>query len=242
MQTISKHQVLLYSSSEQARNQLLAHPDWLQDIKGELFKRQFRVVVHNIQATEDLRELAIKIRDQNNLQHIPHAQWLGGTPNKSGTIILGLDTPEEANRLLDSGLLLDYEIKGTYIHRTRTRCLVCKTTSHTRAQCTKTTTSRMPSKCFYKEPRPKDKEEQKSAMQETPTTETNQMEGIKTTQQDTDDLEECIIIAGTQKRRILTPAGRRGPKEDDQNDLDTFLLAQPLETQLRGQTIPASNE
>ena len=112
---------MLYTISEQAKTQLLAHQEWLQDIKGSLYKRQFRIITHNIQPIEDLEDLATRIQTQNSLQNIPQAQWLGGKPNGSGTIVLGLETPEEANQLLNSSLLLDYKIKTAYIFKTKPR-------------------------------------------------------------------------------------------------------------------------
>jgi hypothetical protein len=230
---ISKYQILVYSDTEHGRARLIASQSWLKDIKGELFRTQFRIVLHKIQPTEDLQELATKIQVQNNLQNIPRAYWLGGSPNRSGTIVLGLDTPEEANKLLDTGLALDYEIKSTYLFRTRARCSICKARGHQKAQCTEQIPERT-GKRFYKERKPKATDTLPTSAQAS-TTESSDIDGVTISPRETDDSEDCIVVTGTQKRRILTPAGRRGPgrprrfsgpKDSDQDDLDAFF--QPL--------------
>jgi hypothetical protein len=121
---INNYQALVYPGGEEQSLKLQNSGEWLRDIGGAPYKRQFFIVIHDIEQ-QDLKELALKIQQQNQLEATPTVSMMGDHSAK-----IGLYSPEEANRLISQGLVLDYEIKRAYKARSRSRCKGCKEYGH----------------------------------------------------------------------------------------------------------------
>jgi hypothetical protein len=127
---------------------------------------------------------------------------------------IGLKCPVQANRLIQQGLVLDYEIKRVYQYKPLKRCRGCQQTGHSQAKCT--TTSQKPrEKTFYKE-------------KEVPISTTFQAGSQPI---DRDDAigpqDEWTLVEGTQKRRMAKPKGR--PRlfqriDTSQGNIQEFLV------------------
>jgi len=132
---VTKRLLLVYPTTNEARQYLLNSQEWLQNIQGTISRTLYNVVIHNIELETDLEQLKKSITLQNNLQNpILAISRLG----KSTTVRLGLQDLLEANTLIQKGIILDYEIKTTSLYQKKP---IQKSTSLVKAR-----------KRFFKEP------------------------------------------------------------------------------------------
>lgn len=147
-------------TDEEARMQLLTTSDqWLKRIDGEIYKQRFFTVAHGFEAL-DQEVLPILLQQQNKLQAAPRVRWLSRkSQNGSGTILIGLSTPEEANRLIRSGLVYNYEIKKVYQAIRIPRCKTCHKPGHRSPECKSAPKGNQPGvKAYFREPQRQQKE------------------------------------------------------------------------------------
>jgi ribosomal protein S15P/S13E len=234
----SRH-ILIYPKDEKSRETLLKTYSWLASLQAEIYSRDYSVVVHGIDKALDPQEVLQKLQEQNttlNLSIGSQAQWISKKPTKTGSIKISLKCPTQANRLIQQGLVLDYEIKGVYQYRPLKRCRRCQQTDHTQAKCT---TSQKPrGKTFYKE-------------KEIPISKTFQAGSIQPMDiqtMDIDDIpdsqDEWTLVEGTQKRRMAKPRGRPRllqRKDSTQGDIQSFLVQSQTTQKSTQESTPTQN-
>jgi hypothetical protein len=131
---------------------LLSTGGWLSAIGGQLYQRDYPIVVHNIPEGLSNTELKEKIQNQNEKEilglFINYIQPIG----KKGTYKISLRDPTQANRLIQQGLVLDYEIKRVFQYKPQQRCQICRQTGHQKEKCLKGQgLTKRQGKTFYKE-------------------------------------------------------------------------------------------
>lgn len=219
---LTSRYILIYPKDEKSRETLLKTQGWLASLQAEIYTRDYSVVVHDMDKSLSPQEALQKLKEQNGttlgLAIGSQAQWIGKKPTKTGPLKISLKCPAQANRLIQQGLILDYEIKGVYQYRPLKRCRGCQQTGHTQAKCTIRQKPR--NRTFYKE-------------KEIPISKTFQA-GSDPVVVDIDDVlgsqEEWTLVEGTQKRRMVKPKGR--PKlfqriDTSHGDIQCFLTQTP---------------
>src|SRR5665213_837923 len=118
---LTKRQALIYPKDEKSRETLLGTSGWLASLQAETYSRDYFIVVHGIDKTLDPQEVVQRLQEQNiatpGLFIGSRAQWIGKKPIKTGSMRIGLKCPVQANRLIQQGLVLDYEIKRVYQYK-----------------------------------------------------------------------------------------------------------------------------
>lgn len=203
LRPLSKRSLLAYPRDEKARETLLTTRGWLECLQAEIYTRDYYIVVHGIDSTMEMSEVANQLKAQNtsltNLYQGFHVQWLGHKPKaKLSTIKIGFKHPDQANQVIQQGLVLNYEIKSAYKYRPLQRCHGCKQFGHKLTSCkTATRTSTTARKVYYRE---KD------------TLISTTFQARQDQVMEIDDLldaeEEWTLVNGTHKRRIARPRGR----------------------------------
>jgi hypothetical protein len=153
---LNSRQLLIYPKDKTAREALLKTGGWLASLRADPYSRSYYVVVHGVDKALEPDEIASRLQRQNSsipgLFIDPQIQWLGRKPSKTGSIKIGLKCPTLANKLIQQGLVLDYEIKSVYQYRPLKRCHRCHKTGHKQTECP-TTSPRTSNnrKTFYTE-------------------------------------------------------------------------------------------
>ena len=124
------------------------------------------------------------------------AKWIGQRPTKTGAIRVALKCPIRANKAIQQGLILDYEILRVRQYIPTKRYQKCKQIGHTRAKCTKN--PRPMGKTFYKE--------KETTVSTTFQSELSQPMDVNDTTRGQE--EEWTLVEGTQKRKMANSRGR----------------------------------
>jgi hypothetical protein len=148
---ISPRHLLIYPRDEKAKNQLLGTKGWLDSLQADITTRDYTIVVYGVNKALEPEEVIRRLQEQNSpgLFVGSWAKWIGQRPIKTGAIRVALKCPIRANKAIQQGLILDYEILRVRQYIPTKRCQKCKQIGHTRAKCTKN--PRPMGKTFYKE-------------------------------------------------------------------------------------------
>ena len=115
MRPITARHLLIYPRDEKAKTLLLGTKGWLNCLQADLYTKDYPIVIHGIDKALQPQEVIQRLQDQNTedpgLFIGAWAQWIGKKPTKKGTIRVALKSPIRANRAIQQGLILDYEIK-----------------------------------------------------------------------------------------------------------------------------------
>jgi hypothetical protein len=183
--------LLVYPTTETAREELSQNTSWLDAIHASFYARYYSIVIYGIKRDIPIQDISRRIREQNPIleQSLAFTDWLGKEKGPLGTLRINVTDPIVANRAILRGITLDYEFKKVSQYTPRKR-----------------TPIKQREKLFYKEKTPKpppgmvfsaSKEATKPPTQE----------------------EDWVLVEGTQKRRQkLTPKGRGRPKAFERID------------------------
>lgn len=204
---INARHVLVYPRDERAREILLGTKGWLTTLQADIYSRDYPIVVYGIEKGEEPGKVLHRLQDQNT--SIPGlfigswAQWLGKRLTKMGAIKIGLKCPIQANKVIQEGLVLDYEIKSVRQYTPLKWCQSCQQLGHRQTKCPTVPKQRQQQygkqKTFYKE-------------REEPISTTFQASQKDSQTMDIDETQdpqgEWTLVEGTQKRKMVKPRGR----------------------------------
>ena len=113
--------LVITMESEQARNEWIKNTEWLSAL-GEgarVKRREFAVMAHGIrvaqiqgqtQAIEAIYEQNANLRGTVEILRVAFTKRLLRTERTTGPLIISVAEPEQANRLIDAGLIWQYEL------------------------------------------------------------------------------------------------------------------------------------
>jgi hypothetical protein len=111
--------MVLAMDSEQARTSWLANQSWLSVFgKGaRVKKREFAVVAHGIRvnqvqgnAIEEIYKQNPRLRGSVEILRVAFSKKLLRSSRTTGPLVISVAEPEQANRLIDTGLVWHYEL------------------------------------------------------------------------------------------------------------------------------------
>jgi hypothetical protein len=144
--------MILTMEDEQARTSWLTNSQWLETL-GEgarVKRREFAVMAHGIkvnqiqgqaQAIEEIYRQNPKLRGAVNIVRVTFTKKLLRSGRTTGPLIISVTEPEQANRLIDAGLIWQYELHdcepfdGDCVI---TQCFKCYQYGHTGQRCRNT--------------------------------------------------------------------------------------------------------
>jgi len=207
--------LLVYATTEAAREELSQNTSWLDAIHASFYTRYYSIVTYRIRRDIPIQDISRRIREQNPIleESLASADWLGKEKGPYGTLKVNITDPIVANRAILRGITLDYEFKkvSQYIPRRR------KPIEQREKLFYKEKTPKLPPKVVF------------SAAGESDTSRTQD--------------EEWVLVEGTQKRRQIAPKGRGRPKTFERIDkshgnIDKFILT----TQISPSVIPETQD
>jgi hypothetical protein len=203
--------LLVYLTTEAAREELSQNTSWLDAIHASIYARKYSIVIYRVRKDISTDEISRRIKEQNPIlqENLASVHWLGKT-EPLGTLRVDIKDPIVANRAILRGITLDYEFKKVYQYIPR-----------------KKTPMKQREKLFYKE--------------KTPTLPSRVMfRASNEASEPRAQEEDWTLVEGTQKRRYLTPKGRGRPKAFERIDtshgnIDKFVV---LASQIPPTAIP----
>jgi ribosomal protein S15P/S13E len=228
---LNARHLLIHPKDERAKETLLGTKGWLTTLQADIYSRDFPIVIYGMERTEEPEKVLQRLQDQNT--SIPGlfigswAQWLGKRPTGTSALKIGLKCPIHANKVIQEGLVLDYEIKGVRKYTPPKWCRSCRQPGHKQTQCPTVPKQRRENhskqRTFFRE-------------KEEPISTTFQASQIIPQTMDIDGVEdsqgEWTLIEGTQKRKMIKPRGR--PRlfqriDTSHGDIQGFLRQTPTQ-------------
>ena len=183
---ISPKTTLVYSNRESEKALLLENTTWLDAIHASIYSRNYSIVIHGVKRSLTEEEILKRIREQNLILENERdlaIKWLNrGDERLFSPIRIDIKDPIVANRAIQQGITLDYELKRVFQYIPRRK----QAKSPQKKSFYKEKRVKIPGKAIF------------SASQEIASL--------------PDQEEDWILVEGTQKRRILTPKQRGRPK------------------------------
>jgi hypothetical protein len=121
---ITRRQALILTNADYERAELLQNNSWLDAIGARLYRRNYSVVIHRVEKSLSREEILGRIREQNPIlqgEENLAVQWLSKRDSPLGSLKIDMEDPIVANRTIQEGIVLDYEIKRVYQYIPRKR-------------------------------------------------------------------------------------------------------------------------
>ena len=196
---LSPKSLLVYPTTETAREELSQNTSWLDAIHASFQVRMYSIVIYRVRKDTSIEELSRRIREQNPIlqENLASVVWLGKR-EPLGTLRIDISDPTVANRAISKGIVLDYKFKKVCQYSPRKRKPI-----------------EQREKLFYKEKAPKLPSKVIFSAGETNEPRTQE--------------EDWVLVERTQKRRQIAPKGRGRPKAFERIDtshgnIDKFVV------------------
>ena len=109
---LSPKSLLVYPTTETAREELSQNTSWLDAIHASFHVRMYSIVIYRVRRDTPIEEISRRLREQNSIlqENLASTAWLG-KKEPLGTLRIDINDPIVANRAISKGITLDYEFK-----------------------------------------------------------------------------------------------------------------------------------
>ena len=113
---LSPKYLLVYPTTEAAKEELEQNTSWLDAIHASIYTRNYSIVIYRVRRDISIEEISKRIREQNPIlqEDLASSTWLGKERGPLGTLRIDIKDPIIANRAILKGIALDYEFKKVY--------------------------------------------------------------------------------------------------------------------------------
>jgi hypothetical protein len=149
VQKLRSGDLAIHMDSTTAKRDLEAETSWVQAITpgAKLRKQTWPVLIHGVKVADfqlnAWEEHAKRIQNDNAITHpnikVIKMRWLGRTEGREyAPLVIEVGSAEQANRLINEGLAISYDLKIVERHDQRcriTQCFKCQRYGHISTQC-----------------------------------------------------------------------------------------------------------